>query len=242
MRYIPKRVTVYFNKTNTLLYAYLASLPLLIGYEILLFISQPTAEHLVRISVDVWIQTLMQAIGVHSTGIFLMLVALVGLVVLYRDRENFASLKLSYFPFLIIESVVYALGIGFFVSILTSDITMQVVQDDGGFSYLQNLSLSLGAGLYEELFFRVILYGLFLWIFSKFLDKKWASISLSVIVSSLLFSLAHFTGSYGDIFTFHALAFRFLFGVALTVIYAKRGFAVAAWTHALYDVFVVTFG
>jgi len=242
MRYIPNKVTVYFNKTNTLLYAYLASLPLLIGYEILLFISQPTADHLVRISVDVWIQSLMRFAGLQSTGIFLMMAALAGLYIIYRDRENFARLRVTYFPLLIIESMIYALVIGFLVSNLTSDITMQMVQDDGGLSYLQHLSLSLGAGLYEELFFRVLLYAFFLWIFTKFLDKKWASVSFSVIASSLLFSLAHFTGSLGDIFTFHALIFRFLFGVALTVIYVKRGFAVAAWTHALYDVFVVTFG
>ena len=243
MNYIPQQVRVYFNKTNTLLYSYLASLPLLAGYEILLLISQPTTDHMVRISVDVWIRYFIQLIGVNSTGIFLMLIALIGLIVLYRDRENFANLKTSYFPILLIESMVYALAVGFFISSLTTDITMVMPQDiiDNDIGTLQWLSLSLGAGLYEELFFRVFLYFLFMWVFSKFLDKKWASISLSVIASSLLFSLAHFTGSYGEAFTMYAFLFRFLFGVALTVIYARRGFAVAAWTHALYDIFVVTF-
>ncbi|RLB78811.1 MAG: CPBP family intramembrane metalloprotease, partial [Deltaproteobacteria bacterium] len=55
-----------------------------------------------------------------------------------------------------------------------------------------------------------------------------------------LFSLVHYIGTYGDAFTLASFTFRFLFGLALNVLFIVRGFGIAAWTHALYDVMVFT--
>ena len=109
-------------------------------------------------------------------------------------------------------------------------------------SYIQELALSLGAGLYEELFFRVFLVSLFIWIFSKWFGaKSWACYISAILLSAVLFSAVHYTGNMGDPFTMSSFLFRFLFGVILNGIYVWRGFGVAAWTHALYDVIVITF-
>jgi hypothetical protein len=56
----------------------------------------------------------------------------------------------------------------------------------------------------------------------------------------VLFSGAHYVGPLGDSFALPSFTFRFLFGLALNVLFLWRGFGVAAWTHALYDVMVVT--
>ena len=50
----------------------------------------------------------------------------------------------------------------------------------------------------------------------------------------------HYIGTLGDAFTLSSFTFRFLFGLALNVVFLVRGFGVAAWTHALYDVMIVT--
>lgn len=63
---------------------------------------------------------------------------------------------------------------------------------------------------------------------------------LAAVVGALLFSGVHYIGALGDPFTVASFAFRFLFGLALNVIFLARGFGVAAWTHALYDVMIVT--
>ncbi len=47
-------------------------------------------------------------------------------------------------------------------------------------------------------------------------------------------------GPFGEPFTLSAFTFRFLFGLALNGVFLVRGFAVAAWAHAIYDVLVVT--
>lgn len=107
-------------------------------------------------------------------------------------------------------------------------------------SSLQLYALSLGAGLYEELFFRVILVSLLIFIFKMFTTNEPVATSLSIVSAALIFSGVHYVGFYGDTFTLHSFLFRFLFGLGLNLIYVKRGFGIAAWTHAVYDLIVVS--
>jgi hypothetical protein len=58
------------------------------------------------------------------------------------------------------------------------------------------------------------------------------------VLSSLLFSAAHYIGPYGDAFDWLTAFFRFLAGAFFAVLFIFRGFGIAAGTHALYDVLV----
>lgn len=168
---------------------------------------------------------------------------LIGLFILYRERERLKELNFKYFPVLILESLIYGVIVAYVSSLLTNILLNFSASDPiSELTYLQKLALSLGAGLYEELFFRVILVSLFIFLFNKvFHNKKWASVTAAVVLSALLFSAVHYTGSMGDFFTLNSFFFRFIFGMILNGIYVARGFGVAAWTHALYDVMVITF-
>jgi hypothetical protein len=98
------------------------------------------------------------------------------------------------------------------------------------------LMLSLGAGLYEELFFRVLLVG-GLAAAGKVvlgLSTRGAGI-LAAIVGALIFSAFHYVGQYGDPFRLQSFVFRALSGLAFSGLYLLRGFGITAWTHALYD-------
>ena len=61
----------------------------------------------------------------------------------------------------------------------------------------------------------------------------------AIVLSALLFSLVHYVGSMGDPFTLSSFLYRFIFGLLLNGIYVWRGFGIAAWTHALYDLMVL---
>lgn len=233
----------YFTSTYTLLYSFLFSLPLFFIYEALIIISQPNVNQLVRISVDVWMKTLFTAFGVNAVSFSLLLVLVFGVFILYRERNELKKLQLKYFPILIFESLLYGIIVAYISSYLTYLILNVAINEPlEQFTYLQKLALSLGAGLYEELFFRVFLVSVFLYVFNKlFNNKKWASIIAATVLSAVLFSAVHYMGSMGDYFTLDSFLFRFLFGLILNGIYVTRGFGVAAWTHALYDVIIVTF-
>ncbi len=231
----------YFRDTNTLLYSYLISLPLLLLYEILIYISQPDTGYIVRVSVDIWIKTLFSYFGNDVLSITLIVVALLGLVILYIERQRLSSLKLNYFFYMLGESVVYAFFLALFLgSIIALLFQIALPQSIAELSNLQKIALSLGAGLYEELFFRVILVSGLLYVFKFFIQKNTAFL-LSVIIAALMFSAVHYIGPLGDNFTAASFLFRFLFGVALNVLYLWRGFGIAAWTHAFYDVLVVIY-
>jgi len=106
-------------------------------------------------------------------------------------------------------------------------------------SILQQFALSLGAGLYEELFFRVILVSGLLFVLKQFVNKTYLAYALAMILAAGIFSFVHYIGALGDPFTIGSFLFRFLFGLALNAIYIWRGFGMAAWTHAIYDLMVI---
>jgi membrane protease YdiL (CAAX protease family) len=62
----------------------------------------------------------------------------------------------------------------------------------------------------------------------------------ALVISSLAFSLAHHIGPAGEPFAFAAFTYRVLAGAFFGLVYQIRGFAVAAWTHALYDLYVLS--
>lgn len=117
--------------------------------------------------------------------------------------------------------------------------------------------MSLGAGFYEELAFRVVLYGagakLLVFMFSNekvsLVEPGKGTLSLSsmgvmlgwAVVASAVFSGFHYVGPLGDSFKMASFAFRMFLGLALTLVYATRGFAAAVWTHAVYDIWVLVF-
>ena len=233
----------YFANTHTLLYSFLFSLPLFLVYETLIIISQPNSEHVVRISVDVWMKAIFSSLGVNAVSFSLLLMMLIGIFILYKERERLKEIRFKYFPVLIVESIFYAIVIALLSSALTAALLNFSSSDPATqLSYMQKLALSLGAGLYEELFFRVILVTLFIYLFNRlFNNKKWASVTAAVTLSALLFSAVHYMGDMGDFFTLNSFFYRFLFGLMLNGLYVSRGFGVAAWTHAIYDVLVITF-
>jgi hypothetical protein len=120
---------------------------------------------------------------------------------------------------------------------------------------LTGFVMSLGAGFYEELAFRVLLFGVgakvLLWLLVRqkveFVGRSQGGPTLRgvlimgvwALVCAVAFSAMHYTGSMADAFDARSFVARAVLGLALTLIYAMRGFAAAVWTHALYDVWVL---
>jgi len=163
--------------------------------------------------------------------------------VFYLKRRG--DLNPRVFPFVVAESTVYALLLGGAVVQLMSSLGMGALLSTGGagdYGILTSFVLSIGAGLYEETVFRLVMMGGLFWAGVKFLDiPEWMSAAAAVLVSSLIFSGVHYIGDLGDAFTLGSFMFRFFAGVLLAVIFYLRGFAVAVYTHAIYDIIVLVF-
>lgn len=99
-------------------------------------------------------------------------------------------------------------------------------------------SISLGAGVYEELMFRFYGCGLLRLIAEKSMGLKALACTIAVVlVSSVLFSLYHYLGEPFSVFTF---VFRTVAGAYFATLFLYRGLGITAGSHAIYDLIVVT--
>ena len=102
----------------------------------------------------------------------------------------------------------------------------------------------LGAGVYEELLFRLILLSLLVWTARRLGAAPRPATVAAVLITSLIFAAAHYVGPYGepvkwlDHEFWHSLLFRFLAGIFFGVLFVYRGFGITAGAHAGYDILV----
>lgn len=98
--------------------------------------------------------------------------------------------------------------------------------------------MSLGAGFYEELTFRVLLFGVGGYLLAKVVPgPKFVVVLLWALTTAAAFSAWHYV--HGEAFELRSFVFRWVCGLFFVVVYRFRGFAPAVWTHALYDVWVL---
>ena len=113
----------------------------------------------------------------------------------------------------------------------------------GESSLLANIVTGIGAGIYEELVFRLILICLLMLIFQDLLGiSHTRAIFASVILSAALFSAHHhvvFVDGHltrSSEFCMGAFVFRTVAGIYFAALFAVRGFGITAGTHAFYDI------
>ncbi len=233
----------YFRLTRTATYGFLGTLPLLALYETLILVANGDGPYAVRVGAEVWIKQVLMALG--GTGMLALGVGvlLAGIGVFLYERKKDIPLRLPFFGGMIAESLVYAVVVALLVSrVVGLFFSMAPVgavpPAEQGLGTL--LALSIGAGLYEELLFRVILVGGLYLALKPLVARPLVAYLVAAVVGAVVFSAVHYVGALGDVFTWPSFTFRFLFGLALNALFLVRGFGVAAWTHALYDVMVVT--
>ena len=102
----------------------------------------------------------------------------------------------------------------------------------------ETIILSLGAGIYEELVFRLILCTALAIVLRNGLKlEAWLSFLLLVVVSAALFSAYHYLGN--EAFNWRNFVFRTGAGVYFAILFVLRGFGVTAGSHMAYDIMIV---
>jgi membrane protease YdiL (CAAX protease family) len=167
-------------------------------------------------------------------------VAFVIAVALLRRKQRFDP-KLIVPVF--VESAIYALTMGSLIVFVMTRVLHVSPRLAGGIA-AQGLGtrfvMSLGAGVWEETIFRLgIMTGLVMLLERVLGMGRWVAVALALVVSSVLFSAMHHIPPYGDPLQLGVFVFRVLAGCFFGVIYWFRGFAIAVYTHALYDVYVL---
>lgn len=236
----------YWRDSRAPRYSLLFALPLFLLYQVLVAFEPRSPAGILRNGADVILQTLFERIaGARGPLLFLACLLGVGLWLVVRDlRANSRDLKVGVLVLMVVESVLLALSLGLFVSTLTSQLvrpTALLVQlPVADLTLRTRVMLSLGAGLYEELLFRVLLVGTIAWAGRRLLGwRPLVAGAWAVVLGALLFSLFHYIGPYGDALELYSFVFRAIAGLVFSAMFLARGFGITAWTHALYDAFLL---
>jgi membrane protease YdiL (CAAX protease family) len=180
-----------------------------------------------------------------STGAYLaytaaVAVAFVIAVAMLRRKQRFDP-KLIVPVF--VESAIYALTMGSLIVFVMTRVLHVSPQLAGGITG-QGLGtrfvMSLGAGVWEETIFRLgIMTGVAVLLERVLGLGRWVAVAVALLASSVLFSAMHHIPPYGDPLHLGVFVFRVLAGCFFGLIYWFRGFAIAVYTHAIYDVYVL---
>ncbi|MDQ6831478.1 MAG: CPBP family intramembrane metalloprotease [Gemmatimonadota bacterium] len=222
------------------------ALPLLLLYEALAALRPHGTLGDVRNGADVILRTAFTLVaGAYGPMLMLGIVIVASLVMVRRDmRKNGRAIRWSFFPLMAGESVVYALCFGVVVGTLTARLLSphrMAMFDQVALDATTRLVVSLGAGLYEELLFRVILVSGLSWLARMVFG--WRPLPAGIfatLVGAVVFSASHYIGQFGDKLELQSFVYRAIGGVAFSAMYLLRGFGITAWTHSLYDVFLLT--
>ena len=232
----------YVARTRELPVSLVFIVPWLVLYQLCLVAARCPVEN----AAGAWVRSLVLALGREGmVAVGLLVCLLLCVVVLLRVRE--APRDRGVYGGMLLEALVYGAMLGVVSKVLADHLPLgRMVPLAAGTGLeslrctVEQIGLSLGAGVFEEFVFRgLLLMGLYALIrYGIGGDRVTAGI-LAVVVSAWVFSGYHHWGPGGEPYDAGVFAFRFWAGVALGTVFLTRGLGIAALAHGFYDVLVL---
>jgi hypothetical protein len=229
------------NDPRNLLTSIMLVFPLLILYQVGVLHTLPMLN-----GADFITSFVFQHFGLQGYLVFVgtVVVSFVVALLLLRRRQHFNARMIV--PVLL-ESTIYAFTMGGLILLVMTRLlhidaprlAAGTIESTGVFT---RLIMSIGAGVYEETVFRLGLLTGFVLLFERLFGlRRWVAALLGLVLSAAAFSAVHHIGPYGDKLAIGVFTFRLLAGLLFGLLFWFRGFAVAVYTHAIYDVLVLVF-
>lgn len=215
--------------------------PILVAYEAGVLM----VPEVMRNGADVWLRRVLDTLG--FSGYFLLPVLTVSaLLAWHHTTRQPWKLPGGVMYVMVIESALLALALvgvarlhGAWLAAIRSESAAAIPLSLGGaFHEIERVVAYLGAGLYEEVLFRLLLLPFAVFVIRLAGGSQRVQVVGAIVATSLLFALAHYIGRYGDALEWATFVFRFSAGAFFAALFVWRGFGIAAGAHALYDIFV----
>ncbi|MCA9086335.1 MAG: CPBP family intramembrane metalloprotease [Planctomycetaceae bacterium] len=220
--------------------------PLIAIYEagvLMLAEAQPDS---IRNGADYWMRSLLSMAGLSQVLLLPLLVAAV-LLSWHVLRKHPWQINLETQIGMLAESLLLAIAliaVGQVHRLLF--LNLQPYESDGRLLTLATGELTravsyIGAGVYEEVMFRLLLLPLAWLAFRAFEFPPRSAAVMSAISTAFIFALAHHVGPAADAFNLFAFSFRAAAGLFFATIFFLRGFGITVGCHAAYDLLVGVF-
>ena len=208
----------YWRASRAPRYSLTFAFPLLVAYEVLAFSLSHSSLAGVRNGADVLLKSAFVLLGGRNGLIaFGALLVGTGIALVWRDRRHAGPLEARVFAGMAAESVLYALGFGLVTGTLTGLLlpgarmagSLTAAQQLDRLGLASQVMISLGAGIYEELLFRVLLVGALAWMARRLFGwRPLAAGVFATLIGALIFSAFHYVGPYGDRLELASFTFR----------------------------------
>jgi membrane protease YdiL (CAAX protease family) len=222
-------------------------LPLLLLYEAGVLLLGPGAF---RNGADVWLRELLDLTGVSSYYLLPLLTVAVLIGWHHTTRQHWhveprvfcgmlAESALLGFLLLVVAIIQWNVVARISLEAPTEAVATQAtIVAAAPLPVVHRLIEFAGAGIYEEVLFRLLLLPLLYGVIGLVGTSWRIRAGGAIVLSSLAFAAAHYVAPGGESFAWFSFAFRSLAGGFFALLFVFRGFGIAAGCHALYDIFV----
>jgi membrane protease YdiL (CAAX protease family) len=219
--------------------------PLLIAYEIGVVSLGGESTLTLRNGADAWLRDGLTAISLTHPAAAPGFVVLLLIAWFWRQRDSIPEDAPNLCLGMALESVAAALvlwGLSRLYSPLLDSlgVVLAVAADPPPLNTaaISQVVTYVGAGIYEEVVFRLALYGLLRSVLTTAHVPARTAVALAALTAAVLFAVAHHVGAHGEPVDGFNFLFRVLAGLYFTALYQFRGFGIAVGAHACYDVLV----
>ena len=188
----------------------------------------------------------MDIFGVNFLGLSLPAIIVVLVLLLWHVLTRAPwSLDLRTCPLMFLESIVFVLPLLVAGRVIPQVLPMMAEGEElmGSLGSLEWIALSIGAGLYEELVFRMLVVFVVHTLLVDLLKvtEGWA-LAIAILVSAVLFTVYHPLEGVDGSQSMARVGFYAFAGVWFGLVYVFRGFGIVVATHVFYDVAILLDG
>ena len=229
----------YWNVTKNIYYSLLFIFPMLFLYESMCWIQYFGQSAEIRNGADVLIRQIIVGMGNGSEIVYALLLMIVLFGVMFLNRRGVINgkFKFTFLLLMIVESLVWCIGFVIIMSV-SEQLLLSIMERN---IIPEQFYLAIGAGIWEELLFRIGAIGMIMFILKQIIGYSGMfSVVIAIFCAAGLFSLFHYLGPFGDVFTYKSFTLRAIAGIFLGSLYIFRGFGITVYTHIFYDMAIIS--
>lgn len=238
----------YWSEARRPLSCLLFLVPWIVTYEAGVLLLADSEPDRIRNGADYWMRSLLSMVGLQQVLLLPLLV--VGILLTWHlIRRHPWKVRLDTQLGMLAESFLLAVAlivVGQVHHLLFVNLQPLEQATDARLLILATGSFTkavsfIGAGVYEEVMFRLLLVPAVFFLFRIFECPPRFAAAMSAITTAFLFALAHHVGPAADAFNLFVFSFRLAAGTFFAAVFFLRGFGITVGCHAAYDLLVGVF-
>ena len=215
-------------------------LPWLAVYEVGIWLAGQPNSDTVRNGADFWMRSALVSAGAGQ--LLLPLLVLAALLIWHVAGRHPWRIRAETQLGMLAESLLLAVGLIALGRLHQMLFDLRGTTGSGTLSIMTPSAVRavtyVGAGVYEEVLFRLCLIPAACLIFRTLEFPRRLAALMAALMTSFLFAIAHHVGPSADAFSLFSFSFRAAAGLFFAGVFLLRGFGITVGCHAAYDLLV----